>query len=175
MNSYKASPVSRDYLRRFADQVRRRFLIDPTKAVDVLWLLEAVFPTVFAPLGFSYEIWDKDEMGDMHGLTSPINNTIYIREDVYDKAARGVGRDRMTIMHELAHYLLHDGVLVGLARRDNGESIPTFCDPEWQATAFAAELLMPANQIRHMTVQQIVETYGVSRQAAEYQLRTVNK
>lgn len=175
MIEFKATPLSRKDIRRFANQVRRRFHLDPTKAVDVLWLLEEVFPTIFAGVDFHIDVLPKEEMGDMHGFTTINNNTIYIREDVYNNAARGKGRDRMTIAHEIGHYLMHDGIMVGLARRSDGESIVRYRDPEWQAKVFAAELLMPAEQIRHMTVQEIVNTYGVSAQAAEFQLGIVGK
>ena len=81
----------------------------------------------------------------------------------------------MTIAHELAHYLLHRSIRLGLARRAEGESIPRYKDPEWQATAFAAEFLMPADEIRHMSIYDIASTYGVSKQAAAFQLTLVSQ
>lgn len=174
MDDFKASSLSRDKVRALANLLRRKLRLDPTEPVDVIRLLEVVFPAAFSAYGFTYQYVPPNEMRGVHGLTDPVNHIIYINEIVYRDAARGVGRDRMTIAHELAHYLLHDGVTLGLARKAAGESIPAYMDPEWQASAFAAELLMPAEYIKDMSVDEIVRRYGVSRQAAQYQ-RTVLK
>lgn len=175
MDHFKADPLSRRDIRNMANRLRKQLGLSPKKPVDVLRLLEMLFPAAYSDSGFSLQILPPGEMGELHGLTDPINQVIYIREDVYDNAAQGKGRDRMTIAHELAHFLLHRGVRLGLARRAEGESIPRYMDPEWQATVFAAEFLMPAEEIRHMSVSDITSTYGVSRQAAAFQLSMVSK
>lgn len=46
-------------------------------------------------------------MGAKHGETIPSENRIRIREDVYERACNGYGRDRLTMAHELGHLLLH--------------------------------------------------------------------
>ena len=107
----------------------------------------------------------------MHGLTNPATKTIKIREDVYDRACEGHGRDRFTLAHELGHYLLHDDVTVGLARSGDGASVVTYCDPEWQANAFAGELLMPHDLIQNMSIGEIAAQCKVSYSAAELQRR----
>ena len=175
MDHFKADPLSRQDIRNMANRLRKQLGISPKKPVDVIRLLEMLFPAAYGDSGFRYEILPPEEMGELHGLTDPINRVIYIREDVYDNAAQGKGRDRMTIAHELAHYLLHRSIRLGLARRTEGESIPRYKDPEWQATAFAAEFLMPADEIRHMSIYDIASTYGVSRQAAAFQLTLVSQ
>ena len=108
-------------------------------------------------------------MGNNHGLTDPKNGKIYIREDVYEGACNGVGRDRLTMAHELGHYLMHRDVATGLARVGDGEEIPTYCDPEWQANAFAGEFLMGSEVIKNMSVREVAERCGVSYQAAGVQ------
>ena len=108
-------------------------------------------------------------MGNNHGLTDPRTGKIFIREDVYEGACHGIGRDRMTLAHELGHFLLHDGIALGLARVGNDEHVPTYCDPEWQASAFAAEFLMDHDIIRLMTPEEVAEKCGVSLQAARFQ------
>jgi Zn-dependent peptidase ImmA (M78 family) len=64
-----------------------------------------------------------------------------IRPEIYDRAVAGHGRDRMTLAHEVGHLLLHTEVQ--LARRIGAGPIEAFRDPEWQAKAFAGELMVP--------------------------------
>lgn len=74
-------------------------------------------------------------------------------------AAAPTDRKRLTLAHELGHLVLHTAYV------DE--------DAEGQATAFAAELLMPADEIRpelraHLTLQRLVDLkryWGVSIQA----------
>ena len=108
-------------------------------------------------------------MGNNHGLTNPDTGKVMIREDVYDRACRGKGRDRMTIAHELGHFLMHDGIVLGLARANEREKVPPYQDPEWQATAFAAEFLMDSDIIKNMSPDEIEKECGVSYEAACYQ------
>ena len=42
-------------------------------------------------------------------------------------------------------------------------------DPEWQANAFAGELLAPFQYIKHMDIFDISTQYGVSIEAASVQ------
>lgn len=98
---------------------------------------------------------------------------IRIREDVYDGALADCGRDRMTIAHEIAHYILLVVCGVKFARSFDGASIPTYQDSEWQAKALAGEVMCAAHLISAMNPTQIVEECGVSLDAAEYQLKKV--
>lgn len=173
LDEFKASPLSRRDIRNFAADLRRRLQLDPAKQVDILWLLEDIMPLILNDADFHLEIVPCDDMGDVHALTAVDRHTIYVREDIYERAARGYGRDRFTITHELGHYLLHDGIAIGLARKGQSENVPRYCDPEWQADCFSGEFLMPAEHIQHMTVESIARTYGVSTQAATFQLRRV--
>ena len=54
---------------------------------------------------------------------------------------------------------------VSYARGD----IPTYRNPEWQANTFAAELMAPRHLIKNLTVEEIMEKCGMSRQAATIQ------
>jgi hypothetical protein len=124
-------------LRSFAEQVRGVF-VNPGRTdfpiMDVLeFRLEAIFP------GFAVLPCDHSEMGADEGRVIPGINAIFLREDVYDGAWEGNGRDRFTACHELAHYLLHR--TAGFARtRDDHE--PMYKDAEWQADTFAGALMM---------------------------------
>ena len=41
------------------------------------------------------------------GCRDATENCIKIREDVYERAIKGYGRDRFTLAHELGHFLMH--------------------------------------------------------------------
>lgn len=166
---YRAQPLSRMDIRRFAKGCREKLGLANEVRIDILWLMENVFPVLFRKYNFRLEIVTAEELGGNHGLTNPETGRILIREDVYEGAYRGNGRDRLTMTHEFAHFMMHDGVTLGLARVGEYESIPTYCDPEWQANAFAAEFLMDADLIRDMTPAEIAKQCGVSLQAATYQ------
>lgn len=166
---YKAEPLSRKQIRMYAKSIRATLGLTDCTRIDIVRLAEIVFPELFAKDGFSFEILTREEMGSDHGLTDPSTGRVMIREDVYDQACQGMGRDRLTIAHELGHFLLHDGVTLGLARAGENENIPPYRDPEWQASAFAGEFLMDADIIRNMTVPEIAEQCGVSTEAAAYQ------
>ncbi len=120
---------------------------------------------------FDYEIVPASEMGDTYGTTNTASNVMRIREDVYDGAVAGNPRDRFTLCHELGHFLLHQPELVSYARGN----IPTYCQPEWQANTFAAELMAPYHLVKNMTAEEIAHNCGMSITAANIQYRTYHK
>lgn len=117
---------------------------------------------------YSFEVLSKDDMGDAHGLTYPDKGRILIREDVYKQAYLGKERDRMTLAHELGHLILHPGL--GLARMSPKANIKPYASSEWQANAFAGELLVSADHIEGWESEyEIAEKFGVSFEAAKIQ------
>lgn len=119
---------------------------------------------------FDYEIVSAEEMEGMYGNMNTGANVMRIREDVYEGAIKGVPRDRFTLCHELGHYLLHQPERVSHARGD----VPAYRNPEWQANTFAAELMAPYHLIKDMTIEEIMEKCGMSRQAATIQYNICN-
>ena len=116
----------------------------------------------------SFEIIEKKEMLDKYAEYNPIDKTIKLREDVYERAINGIGRDRFTVSHEIGHIFLHSDN-IAMARSD--EKIPVYCDPEWQANTFAREFLCPLNGISdNDDIDTISEKYGVSKEVASIQL-----
>lgn len=170
-NSVVARPLSRKNIRDFAKKIRKDTGLDKCLFFPIIEFIELSLP-IFDPC-FELEIWSKENMGNCHGKTVPEEHRIILREDVYDNTINGRGRDRFTVAHELAHYLLHLSCNIGLARAD-GEIKP-YEDPEWQANAFAAELLMPANLIADMSANLIQTKCGVSFSAASYQKSILSK
>jgi hypothetical protein len=119
---------------------------------------------------FSFEVKEHHELGDQHGLTRPELKEMWIREDVYEGARRGVGRDRFTIAHELGHYLLHSGPALARKVQPKG-ALPAYRCSEWQANSFAGALLIPTETVLAVRdAVQIAEICGVSVDAARVQM-----
>lgn len=169
-SKYKAKPLSRKEIRECARDVRRVLGIENELHIDVLKLLEIVLPGIFPD--FNYEIVPDDELSS-EALTYSDEEVVYIRESVYMGAANGNGRDRFTIVHEIAHFLMHDRNSVALARGQ--EDIETFEDPEWQADAFAGEFLMPYYLVKGHDVHEVMKECRVSFSAARCQLKQYEK
>ena len=125
--------------------------------------------------GFHICILTKEEMGNIHGLSCPTEKCIKIREDVYERAIQGYGRDRFTLAHEVGHYILHNTKSVQLARLGEERKIEAYRDPEWQANTFAAELLMPITLIDTDDINVIAEEFGVSKSAANVRIKKIHK
>lgn len=170
--TYVAEPLSRKQLRRVALQIRKIIGFENNPRFPVISFLENVMPILFPD--FYYEIVLESELGaNRHGDTDVANNCIRIREDVYNGALAGCGCDRMTIAHEISHYILLVVCGVKFARIFEETEVPTYCDPEWQVKALAGELMCAAHLIVNMTPSQIKTECGVSLDAAEYQLMKV--
>ena len=131
--------------------------------------MELVLPSIIPD--FSYEYLTVTEMGNLHGETYPSKNVIRIREDVYERAINGEGRDRMTIAHEIGHLLLHEDTEISLCRADPYQHMKPYEDPEWQADCLGGELLASSYLIRGMSPLEVVTKCAVSLQAAQIQLR----
>jgi hypothetical protein len=101
--------------------------------------------------------WDSDK------------KLLTIPESVFRGMNRGVPRDTMTVVHEVAHALLgHKGTLhrapVGNLAERFSANIRRM---ELQAKRYAAAFLMPdTSDLRKMSEEDIAKRYGVSREAA---------
>jgi Zn-dependent peptidase ImmA (M78 family) len=163
------SPLSRDSIESIAMRVRGVFQLDDTQAVNMLYLIELGLPELLP--NFEYEIVPDAELGDAEATTSMTKQVIRISQSCYDHARQGVSRYAFTLAHELGHLFLHTGRPASLAR---GTAIKPYVDPEWQADNFAAAFLMPKNGVLQCrSVAEIVQKYGVSKQAAQIRAKTL--
>src|SRR5690606_10458936 len=106
-------------------------------------------------------------LGTDHARTYPDRNLIQIRHSVYEGARTGGGQDAFTIAHEIGHLFLHRGATAYARTAMESGPHPTWCDSEWQADCYAAELLMPhAEVLLCTTPEEIQRRFGVSFQAA---------
>lgn len=169
MMCYKAAPQSRDQLRRYVQYIKEKTGLQNEIYFPILPFVENVLPMMFPD--YQFEILPKEVMGSKHGETYPNKNIIRIREDIYEGAASGKGRDRLTVAHEVGHFFNHEEDSIILCRLAPGQKLKPYEDPEWQADAFAGELLAPSHLIRNMSVQEVMLKCGVSEAAAKNQLR----
>lgn len=158
-----ANPRSRSFLRKIAKNIRERLNLENELYFPIVQIIE--FLAADESEEFDYEIVSEGEMTDTYGTTNTAKNIMRIRENVYVGALKGNPRDRFTLCHEFGHWLLHQPDSVSFAR---GE-IPTYCDPEWQANTFAAELMIPYYLVQGMNLEEIVEKCGVSYTCADIQ------
>lgn len=162
--------LRRKNFKPLAKLFRSRHGYKPLQQFDPLWVLENNLPKQDS--SFKWQVidnkdWDKGE--ETHAYYDILNNTIFIRSDVYEGAYNGNGRDRFTITHEISHYLLIKDFGCPLyLPRCFGEVQP-LQNPEYQANALAGyllyteEMLQSAKSPRHL-----MELAGTSRSSAEY-------
>lgn len=119
-----------------------------------------------------------------------------VRASVFSDAARGDGRPRMTIAHEMAHALLHWRVLVaepGAMFRDADgpkphelvdDDLRIFEVADWQAATWAAAFLMPVRAVRawlrqmldgqmYAGADDLARHFQVGRMSADFRLRSL--
>lgn len=171
MVHYVAKPTSRLELRILAKRVRKQLGFLDKEKFPVAMLLEMILPIIDKK--FDYEIIPYNEMPEgIEALTYPDEHRMEIREDVYENMIDGDPRARLTIMHEFGHYLLHEECNIKFARMLDDVKPPAYLDPEWQASAFAGEIMMPYELVKNMSgVYEVMEKCGVSKAAATYQLK----
>lgn len=167
-NAAVASPTSRIKLRGIANQIRKDIKCPNELYFPIVEFIEWMMPMLYP--GFDYVLLEKSEMGNCHGKACPEDKVIYLREDVYNGACNGNGRDRFTLAHEVSHYILHKPGNVSYARLEKGKTIEPFRNPEWQANTLAGEILIPMGLIKGLTESEIAVRCGVSRTAASIQL-----
>ena len=169
----RVQPKSRAEIANLAWTVRQisgcssRILLFP-----IMTFLENTLPKLCTE--FKYEIVENGTLnGGARAITYPAQLHILIEESVYDGACDGVGKDRMTIAHEVGHLFMHTGL--PLAKHYEQVPVKIFENSEWQADVFAGELLAPTRLIEGMFPEQIADKFQISRKAAQTQFRAFDK
>ncbi|WPM81138.1 ImmA/IrrE family metallo-endopeptidase [Brucella pseudintermedia] len=170
--NYVVPAVSWDDIGAICDDIRIRFSLADKAEFPVMDFLETI---LFQKTGIvDLLIGDEEEMGPYEGFTDPKGEFIKLRQDVYENAWNGVGRDRFTVAHELGHFFLHTDI--PMARAAPSDNIAVFRLSEPQANQFAAELLMPRKfMLIDDTPSIVAERHGVSIGAATNRIRYMNK
>ena len=167
---YMTKPTSRSMLRRVAPYVRKIFGVPETGQFPVLDALEKV-PDVFKGSGF--EVVEDDKMPqNTPARCMPIDGggfLIEIKESVYRGAyEKEIGAYLGFICHEICHlFLFAIGFKPIYERSFENNQIPAYKSVEWQAKALCGEVMMPYNETRYMSVEQIMADYHVSKGFAQ--------
>lgn len=168
----QAVPRSIDTIRWMALSVRDALGYHDVAQIRTTQMLEFALPKILPT--FVYDVKTMAKMGENEGLASPDRDYIAIREDVWEGARGGRGRDAFTLAHELGHLILHQSENL-LQRQGRGDPA-IFCQPEWQADTFAAELLMDIRKITPSdTPHSISRRFGVSIACAKRRLHNLQR
>lgn len=133
---------------------------------------------------FKYRIVTEAEIGGAEAQFVSETNTILVTNRCiasssdFSKCETARARAVFTLAHEIAHYILkHKGVLNRTAVRAAYErSMRSYRRMETEADKFAAAFLAPSKLIdSEWTVEQIQESFGLSRKAAEIRCEEVQR
>lgn len=175
LHGVRVPPLSIAQLRELADMVREASHLKPEEPFPVLYFLEHSLPQAIPEFDFAV----VDHLPDGNEACAypdgcrehPDGPFIVLSTMVYDRACADYGRDRLTILHESSHVILHRKVAVH-HRGPRGADLKPYENSEWQANQLAAELLMPTQSFAaYSTLDKYCKTMGVSRKAAELRAR----
>ena len=96
-----------------------------------------------------------------------------MRSDVWRESAGDVGRSRHTVVHEVAHALLHaEELRLGIDLHAAGRHADEL-DADWQADTLAGALLCPLAALAASLEREpgdVAQRWGISEQAARVRL-----
>jgi hypothetical protein len=176
MSADKRVPARSDVeVRRVAERTKAEFGVSRRRPVNILRCLQSgSVLTLYGRKKLVFLVVEDSELGSADAKTEFSKGlvTITCRHSVCERATMGVGRDRMTLAHELAHAVLHHSVplfrLVGAAGATDLAQEGAHTSAEHQAKVFAAAFLIQDEDAAKMsTAQEISVEFGVSLQAAE--------
>jgi hypothetical protein len=162
-------------VRRIAEHTKAEFGISRRRPVNILRCLQSgSVLTLYGRKKLVFVVVNDAELGDLDAKTEFSKGVVAItcKRTVRDRAEMGVGRDRMTLAHELGHAVLHHSVpmfrLVGAAGVSDFAQEGAHTSAEHQAKVFAAAFLIHDEDAAKMqNAQEISEQFGVSLEAAE--------
>ena len=174
MMDYETKPTSRAALREYAKYFRALFDVPLTGRFPVMKILDKI-SDVFESSNYVVVEDDKLPPQIMAQCFSNASGgfTIEIKESVYNGArSNQVGAFRGFICHEVCHVFLFEiGYTPIYARSIERGKIPPYRCVEWQAKALCAEVMIPYEESRSMSPEQIAEVYGVSKAFANKRVK----
>lgn len=117
---------------------------------------------------FISEVKDKDIQAftEIIPHTNESVHSIVVPVDVYDGACIGNFQDRMTLAHELAHYILHGILKIPVRELQDGEVCSKYEDPEAIADMLARFLLSVCGLLQNMSTAELSAECGLNEQDA---------
>jgi len=134
--------------------------------------------------GFEYAV--KGLPDGLEAMTVLRKKIMIFSEETWEGLRAGTPRARFTAAHEVGHVSLHVKDLGPQILENRGVltlkrgNIPPYRDPECQANAFAAALLMPTYHMEKLLKerkgpQEVCEIFNVSLEAACYRIGNIEK
>jgi hypothetical protein len=162
-------------VRRIAERTKAEFGVSRNRPVDILRYIESgSLLTIYGRKKLIFIVVDDAELGALDAKTEFAKGvvTITCKRSVRDRARMGVGRDRMTLAHELAHGVLHHSVpmfrVIGASGISDLAQESAHTSAEHQAKVFAAAFLIHDEDAAKMaSAEDISEQFVVSLQAAQ--------
>lgn len=163
-----------DELEGRAKAIRQKLGLEAQPHIDLMTViqkLKGAFP------GFGYKRVRDEELPDAEAQWDADRLTILIRESVFRGMQRNEARARMTVAHEISHFLLnHDGIrnrsLVKTAAERFAREVKR---EESEATRLAPRLLAPSYLINSDdTPETISRRFGMSLEASAIRREEVN-
>ena len=162
---YKTKPTSRYDLRRYAGYFRKLFdtpMTGPFPVLQALDKLSDIFPhcncLILDDSCFPSRTMARCVQNDDGGFTIEIRESVYM--GAYHKK---IGAFLGFICHEICHiFLFWIGFRPLYERSFEDNELPAYVSVEWQAKALCAEVMIPYNESRGMSITTIEETYHVS-------------
>lgn len=140
----KTNPLSVNKIEEYAIKVRKQFSIPLDEAFPIYDILEMLSNNNLLTL----QILENDNIIFKQGAVAyynPLENFIYIKEEVLEDLDNGLYRSNFTLAHEFFHFLQHK--VLNFVFEEAEESPKPFVNPEWQADEFAAQLLLPTKYL----------------------------
>ena len=165
---------SDDEVRRHAKNSKVDYRVDRIYPVNILRILRSgSVQTLYGRKKLFFKVVEDEELGTVDGKTEFSVDTVTItcKRCVEERAAVGVGRDRMTLAHELGHAVMHSREAAfrhtGATGTTSISGISAYESAEHQAKVFAAAFLIHDDVAARMSAKEISEHFGVSLEAAE--------
>jgi Zn-dependent peptidase ImmA (M78 family) len=134
-------------------------------------LLTIITKIKHANPAFNYERVPDHEMPDAEAQWDSDNCILRMRESVFVGMQRSEPRARMTVAHELSHFILgHAGLLNrSTVKSASEQAVARIRHQESEARRLAPVLLAPEHQIpEQASVDVLIDEHGLSAEAAGY-------
>ncbi len=177
-DDYKVNPRSDKDVRDIARRMKMFFGVQNSmRPVNIVRILEEAksVQTQFGRKQLVYKPVADDspelEGDDARTIFEPGTITILTKQSVHNRARMGVGRDRMTLAHELGHAVMHPGApksrVAGATGATSLSRTNAFESAEHQAKVFASAFLIHDEIAQNLSAEEIATEFLVSPTAAD--------
>jgi hypothetical protein len=163
-----------DEIRRIANDRKPDYRVSRVYPVNILRCLRTgSVRTLYGSKKLVFKVVDDNGLGAVDAKTEYSGDivTITCKRSVENRAALGVGRDRMTLAHELGHAIMHSGETnfrhAGARGATPLSATTAYESAEHQAKVFASAFLIHDDIAANMSIEEISEQFGVSLEAAK--------